>query len=80
MIQQTIPKLGFNDSPAERTEIMLQENRVLGRVGARALTAAEVENVGAGIIYHTNTACFLGAKGVFTGDSAPYECGSNSDL
>lgn len=57
---------------------MKQDNRVLGRLGARELTTNEIERVQAGIIIHTNTACFLGPGGLISSDSAPYECGSDN--
>lgn len=62
---------------AERIEIMNENSRVLGRVGARELTTREVERVQGGIIIHTNTACFR-AGGMVSSDSAPYECGSDN--
>lgn len=43
--------------PAERKEIMNQDNRVLGRVGARELNSGELILVQGAIIPHTNTAC-----------------------
>jgi len=58
---------------------MKQDTRVLGRVGARDLTMREVERVTAGIIFHTNTACFLDSRGqAVSMDSAPYECNSDN--
>lgn len=50
------------------------DNRVLSRMGARALTREEAENVGGGGV-HTQTACTVtGLKvGLFDGDAG--ECG-----
>jgi hypothetical protein len=62
-------------------KIMSQNNRVLGRKGARELMATEVEDVRAGIIIHTNTACFVNVQGAtFSLDSSPFECGSDNPL
>jgi hypothetical protein len=56
---------------------MDQDNRVLGRKGARELTEQEVEGVtGALKIRHTLTPCFVDRKQqLFNGDQAIGECG-----
>lgn len=60
---------------------MKQDNRVLGRTGARDLTTKEVEGVTAGVIIHTNTACFVDSRGQAVSlDSSPYECGSDNPI
>jgi hypothetical protein len=57
---------------------MNQDNRVLGRVGARELTMREVEDVRGGIIIHTNTACFLLSGGAVLSDINECGAGENS--
>lgn len=42
---------------------MHQDNRVLGRIGARELSLTEMEQVQGAIIPHTNTACQLNSRG-----------------
>ena len=57
---------------------MKQENRVLGRVGARALDTNELERVDGGIIHHTLTACSLRPNGEqLFGDTGFSECSSD---
>jgi hypothetical protein len=60
-------------------QVMKQENRVLGRKGARELMAREVEEVTAAIRISTNTACLLNVHGAVFSDSAPADpaCGSD---
>jgi hypothetical protein len=71
---------GENKIRPKGKEIMNQDNRVLGRKGARELMAKEVEDVRAGITIHTNTACFVNSRGqAFALDSSPFECGTNGD-
>jgi hypothetical protein len=52
---------------------MNQNNRVLGRVGARELMLGEIEHVKGGIIPRTNTACTINANGQVINDVG--ECG-----
>jgi hypothetical protein len=60
---------------------MKQDNRVLGRKGARELVATEVDDVKAGIVIHTNTACFVNMQGAaFSMDSSPADCGSDNPI
>lgn len=56
---------------------MNQDHRVLNRMGARELTAQEVEAVnGAFKIRHTLTPCFIDSKQqLLNGDQAIGECG-----
>ena len=56
---------------------MDQDNRVLGRKGARELTEQEVESVtGAFTIRHTLSPCFVDSKKqLFNGDQTIGECG-----
>ena len=55
---------------------MNQENRVLGRTGARELTQEEVANVTGAFQKHTLTLCTVDRKGnSFNGDTAIGECG-----
>ncbi len=66
-------------TPAERTEIMKQDNRVLGRVGARELNTSDMERVQGAIVYHTLTACALRANGQqLFGDTGFSECSSDN--
>jgi hypothetical protein len=54
---------------------MNQDNRVLGRVGARDLTQDEVNAVSGGFKAHTLTPCIVDTKGNFlNGDTAIGEC------
>lgn len=54
---------------------MNQDNRVLGRVGARDLTAEEVNAVSGGFRSHTTTLCIVDRRGNFVnGDTAIGEC------
>jgi hypothetical protein len=58
---------------------MNQDNRVLGRKGARELNMGELQFVQGAIIPHTTTACSLGANGqpqFF--DTGTLECSSDS--
>ena len=65
--------------PAERKEIMDQDNRVLGRRGARELNTNELESVQGAIIHHTLTACSLRPKGQqLFGDTGFSECSSDN--
>lgn len=65
--------------PAERKEIMKQDNRVLVRTGARELNTNEMENVQGAIIHHTLTACSLRPKGEqLFGDTGFSECSSDN--
>jgi hypothetical protein len=56
---------------------MDQDNRVLGRKGARELSEQEVESVtGALKVHHTLTPCFVDRKQqLLNGDQAIGECG-----
>jgi hypothetical protein len=57
---------------AERKKnLMKQDNRVLGRKGARELTATEVDHVTGAV--HTETKCSLGPHGL-DGDVNLGEC------
>jgi hypothetical protein len=51
---------------------MNQDNRVLGRKGARDLNPAESEMVRGGLTFHTLTLCTAPFSGYFDGD--PGEC------
>jgi hypothetical protein len=55
---------------------MHQNNRVLGRLGARELSEQEVEAVGGSLrIHHTFTPCFVDSKQQrLAGDQAIGEC------
>ncbi len=54
---------------------MSQDNRVLGRVGARDLTVKEVELVTGGFHSRTLTPCIADNKGnLVNGDTAIGEC------
>jgi hypothetical protein len=46
---------------AERKELMNQDDRVLGRKGARILTPGEIDYVTGTFLIHTNTACTFAA-------------------
>ena len=51
---------------------MKQENRVLGRRGARDLNTSELQLVQGAFIPHTNTACQLNSRGqAVSPDSGP---------
>ena len=52
---------------------MKQENRVLGRIGARELTPREVEHVTGSLKVHTETVCTLGPTSL-DGDVRLGEC------
>lgn len=55
---------------------MKQENRVLGRIGARELNPREVEHVTGGIGIHTETVCTVDLKAGNTAlDGDRGECG-----
>jgi hypothetical protein len=54
---------------------MDQDNRVLGRVGARDLTNDEVDVVSGGFRVHTLTPCVVDRQGnLLNGDTAIGEC------
>jgi hypothetical protein len=54
---------------------MNQDNRVLNRIGARELTAEEVDMVVGGFRTHTLTPCIVDRQGnFFNGDTAIGEC------
>ena len=54
---------------------MKQDNRVLGRVGARELTQEEVNAVAGGFTRRTLTPCIVDTKGNYlNGDTAIGEC------
>jgi len=61
----------------QRSKRMDQDNRVLGRKGARELSEQEVEGVtGALRVRHTLTPCFVDRKQqLLNGDQAIGECG-----
>jgi hypothetical protein len=66
-------------NPAERKETMKQENRVLGRVGARELNTNEIERVQGAIVHHTLTACALRTNGQqLFGDTGFSECSADN--
>jgi hypothetical protein len=52
---------------------MNQDNRVLGRKGARVLNSAEAEHVNGGLQVHTETVCTLRGS-VLDGDVKLGEC------
>jgi hypothetical protein len=52
---------------------MKQENRVLGRIGARELNPREVEHVNGSFKVHTETVCTIGPAGL-DGDVRLGEC------
>jgi hypothetical protein len=52
---------------------MKQENRVLGRVGARELTSREIEHVTGSFKVSTETVCSIGPQGL-DGDVRLGEC------
>jgi hypothetical protein len=52
---------------------MNQDNRVLGRKGARELSPAEVEHVAGAVQVRTETVCSIGPKGL-DGDVRIGEC------
>lgn len=54
---------------------MNQDNRVLGRIGARDLTTEEVNAVAGGFTQHTLTPCIADRQGNYVnGDTAIGEC------
>jgi hypothetical protein len=54
---------------------MKEDNRVLGRIGARDLSAEEVNAVSGGFRAHTVTPCIVDRRGNFiNGDTAIGEC------
>jgi hypothetical protein len=54
---------------------MKQENRVLGRSGARELTESEVQAVTGGFRVHTLTLCIVDTRGsMLAGDQNIGEC------
>ncbi len=56
-------------------EQMNQDNRVLNRIGARELTAEEVDLVVGGFRTHTLTPCIVDTQGnFFNGDTSIGEC------
>ena len=58
---------------------MKQDNRVLGRRGARELNTNEIERVQGAIIHHTLTACSLRPNGEqLFGDTGFSECSSDN--
>jgi hypothetical protein len=55
--------------------MMNQDNRVLNRIGARDLTAEEVDLVVGGFTIHTLTPCIVDRQGnFFNGDTSIGEC------
>lgn len=55
--------------------MMNQDNRVLSRIGARELTAEEVDQVVGGFTVRTHTLCLVDPQGnFFNGDTAIGEC------
>ena len=59
----------------ERGKMMSQDNRVLSRIGARELTAEEVDQVVGGFTVRTHTLCLVDPQGnFFNGDTAIGEC------
>jgi hypothetical protein len=69
--------LHFRILVTERSKRMDQDNRVLGRKGARELSEQEVESVtGALKVLHTLSPCFVDRKQqFFNGDQTIGECG-----
>jgi hypothetical protein len=57
---------------SRKDKTMKQENRVLGRIGARELTPREIENVTGAI--RTETVCTISGKSVRDGDVFLGEC------
>jgi hypothetical protein len=58
---------------------MNQDNRVLGRKGARELNPSEIERVQGAIVHHTLTACSLRTNGQqLFGDTGFSECSSDN--
>ncbi len=58
---------------------MNQDNRVLGRRGARELNPSETERVQGAIVHHTLTACSLRPNGQqLFGDTGFSECSSDN--
>jgi hypothetical protein len=58
---------------------MKQDDRVLGRRGARELNTSEMERVQGAIVHHTLTACALRSNGQqLFGDTGFSECSSDN--
>jgi hypothetical protein len=61
--------------PSRKGKMMNQDNRVLNRIGARDLTAEEVDLVVGGFTIHTLTPCIVDRQGnFFNGDTSIGEC------
>jgi hypothetical protein len=57
----------------------MNQDRVLGRVGARELSTSEIERVQGAIVHHTLTACALRPNGEqLFGDTGFSECSSDN--